>query len=283
MITDSQILIWGADTRERPWPERFRALYPQPLTAADVLLRMDEAGVDTAVLVTPAWEFGKNDITVTAARAHPDRFTVVASIDPRADAAEQVRSLRADPVIRGLRLNLNMPALREMLKDGRVDRMADAAEEESFPTMVFAPAEPAALARMAAAHPGLRMMIDHANLDSAEAPRHMEESLQRILPLSRYPNVTVKVSAFPCFTGETYPFPRAMAALARVVSEFGAARCHWGSDLHRLPCPYADWTRTVVEAEEFTEEEKAEIMGQSIRRALGWSPPAAEMSSQTIL
>src|ERR1700704_1218253 len=82
MIVDSQVHIWAADTPERPWPpgQAARAHQPTPLTAEDVLEKMDAAGVARAILVPPSWEGDRNDVVLAAAHRYPERFAVMGRI-----------------------------------------------------------------------------------------------------------------------------------------------------------------------------------------------------------
>ena len=49
-ITDAQVHIWPADTPERPWPEYGKGYaHGDELLADEMLVKMDEAGVDRAV------------------------------------------------------------------------------------------------------------------------------------------------------------------------------------------------------------------------------------------
>jgi len=70
MIVDSQVHIWGADTPERPWPpgQAAHAHQPVPLTAEDLLQKMDAAGVSRAVLVPPSWEGDRNEVALREPR-----------------------------------------------------------------------------------------------------------------------------------------------------------------------------------------------------------------------
>jgi L-fuconolactonase len=76
-IVDSQVHIWGANTPERPWPARAHSHGAIPLGADQLLRRMNEAGVERAILVPPSWEGDRNDLAVAAAQLHPDRFAVM--------------------------------------------------------------------------------------------------------------------------------------------------------------------------------------------------------------
>src|SRR5439155_1130095 len=85
---DAQVHIWGADTRDRPWPpgRAHQAQKPYPVTRDLVLAGMKEAGVDRAVLVPPSWEGDRNDLALEAARLYPDRFAVMGRLAIKASA-----------------------------------------------------------------------------------------------------------------------------------------------------------------------------------------------------
>ena len=78
-IVDDQVHVWANHTKERPWPADGlgREHGPVPLTADALLVRMDNAGVDRAVLAPPSCEGDRNDLALIAARKHPDRFAVM--------------------------------------------------------------------------------------------------------------------------------------------------------------------------------------------------------------
>src|SRR5258708_8483590 len=79
LVVDAQVHIWGADTKERPWPpgHAHRAHRPLPFSKDDLLAEMAAAGVDRAVIVPPSWEGDRNDLALAAAAAHPDKFAVM--------------------------------------------------------------------------------------------------------------------------------------------------------------------------------------------------------------
>src|SRR3989442_12274244 len=94
LIVDAQVHIWGADTRDRPWPpgRAHQAQKPYPVTRDLVLAGMKEAGVDRAVLVPPSWEGDRNDLALQAARLYPGRFALMGR---RALGTPQSRAPRA--------------------------------------------------------------------------------------------------------------------------------------------------------------------------------------------
>jgi predicted TIM-barrel fold metal-dependent hydrolase len=142
LIVDSQVHIWAAHTPQRPWPAADPNLpaahKPQPITANDLLREMDAAGVDRAVLISPVFEGARNDVVITAARAHPDRFTVMGRFDPDAPGARDiVESWRDEPAVRGVRFTFHRPHQRPWLVEGQLDWLWAHAERHNLPAMLL--------------------------------------------------------------------------------------------------------------------------------------------------
>src|SRR5260370_24703018 len=65
----------------------------RPVTTEQMIAAMDEAGVDKSAIVQASTCYGHdNSYVADAVAAHPDRFTVVFSVDvPAPDAPERMR------------------------------------------------------------------------------------------------------------------------------------------------------------------------------------------------
>src|SRR5947208_13670682 len=93
--------------------------------------------------------------------------------------------------------------------------------------MVHAPERLAEIGVIAAHHPGLTLIIDHMGFARATIDAQTKDAAARICALARHPNVSVKVSALPCFSTEPYPFRNLREPLARVIDAFGPRRAFW--------------------------------------------------------
>src|ERR1700730_11361925 len=84
MIIDAQVHVYERDHPGRPW--RGRLPGPAEVTGDDMVAALDAAGVDGALLVSP-WTMYRFDAshTIEVRSAHPDRFAMVAPIDPRGE------------------------------------------------------------------------------------------------------------------------------------------------------------------------------------------------------
>lgn len=271
---DSQIHIWAEDTPERPWPEFGigHAHTDEPLTADSLLPQMDAAGVDRAVLVPPSWEGDRNDLAIAAARAHPDRFAVMARIDLEdPDSPARLPDLISEPGVLGLRLTFHRPHMKRWLPDGVADWVWVAAEKMGFPIMVLPREQIGLIGDVADRHPDLRLVIDHMGLDSGAPKETVFDALEGLYPLAARPNIAVKLSSLPSYAHEPYPYPRVHEHAKRIIETFGPARSFWGTDLSRLPCSYEQAISLFTE--EFTflsDTDKELIMGMAVCDWLGW-------------
>lgn len=273
-IVDSQVHIWGADTPERPWPpgRAQDAQKPYPISKEALLFQMDLAGVRRVVIVPPSWEGDRNDIGLDAARTYPDRFAVMGRLalqDPTS------RGLLADwteqPGMLGMRFTFHNEYYRHFLTDGTADWLWAAAEEAGIPLMVLMPGALDQLDRIAGAHPGLMLVIDHVGLDVRGKGARVFEDLPAVCALAKHPNVSVKASGMPSLSTEPYPFRDLHPHIRTLVEAFGPQRTFWGTDLTRMPCTYYECITLFTEHLSWLQGEDLEwVMGRGICDWLGW-------------
>ena len=276
-IVDAQVHIWGPNTPERPWPARHPPHRPVPLGKDELLREMDAAGIARAVVVPPSWEGERNDLALSAAREHPDRFAVMGRLDAEADGArDAIARWRERPGMLGLRFTFHRPNLMAPLTEGRIDWLWAEAERAGVPIMVLVSHSMVHLIdRIAERHQGLKLVMDHLALTGGKDEEAFS-GLASLLAIARRPNVAVKASALPCFTHDAYPYRRLHPYLRRVYDAFGPRRMFWGTDLSRLPCSYREGiTMFTEEIPWLTEEDRAWIMGRGVCEWLGWPLPSA--------
>jgi L-fuconolactonase len=273
MIVDSQVHIWGANTPERPWRAAAHAQRDTPVTAEEVLGWMDAGGIDRAIIVPPSWEGDRNDLATAAARKHPGRFAVMGRVDPDSPGlAERLEGWRGEPGMLGLRLALHTPALRQPFVEGRYDWMWEESQRLGLPIMVLIHHPYMHMIdAIAAAHPRLRLVIDHLGLVNGEKDAVAFRDLDNLLALGKRDNVAVKSSALPCYTGEDYPYPGLQPYLRRVYDAFGARRMFWGTDQSRSPIGYREGVELFTKHTPFLREPDLEwVMGRGVCEWLDW-------------
>jgi predicted TIM-barrel fold metal-dependent hydrolase len=267
--------IWAPDTPERPWvlgPER--AHLPVPLDAQTVISMMDEAGVDRAILVPPSLDGDRNDLCLKAARDYPDRFAVMGRLHLDHPAApSRLEAMKGEPGLLGVRLTFHRDNDRPLLTNGKADWFWPAAEALGLPVMVHAPARLAQIGAIAERHPGLKLIVDHMGFARETMDEEAHAGAARILALAKHPNVSIKVSALPCYSTKPYPFRSLHEPLKRIIEGFGAHRAFWGSDLSRIlqHCTYRQAVTMFTEEMDFLSAHDLEwIMGRGLCETLGW-------------
>jgi len=169
---------------------------------------------------------------------------------------EWLLSLADDPLVLGivgwgdlrgsLRSHPKLKGLRPMVQDLAADWYDDPAIEAALMAMadrglvldaLVRPRHLAALRRLAARHPALQIVIDHAAKPDAGDLAGWEGAMRAI---AERPNVACKVSGLVTEPGLT---PRLDEVAAIVIDAFGMDRLIWGSDwpVLTLAEDYAAW------------------------------------------
>jgi predicted TIM-barrel fold metal-dependent hydrolase len=172
----------------------------------------------------------------------------------------------------GMRFTFHSERYRHLLTDGSADWLWPAAERHGVPLMVLAPGSLDAIGRIAARHPGLKLVIDHAGLHIHEKAPKVLEDLPAVCALAKYPNVAVKASGLPALSAERYPFRDVHEAVRRLHDAFGPRRTFWGTDLTRMPCTYRECIDLFThELGWLRGEDLAWVMGRGVCEWLGWA------------
>jgi L-fuconolactonase len=260
-----------------------RAHLPAPLGHEDLLVLMDRAGVDCAILIPPSLDGDRNDLCLAAAQQQPGRFAVMGRLllgHPSAPA--RLAEMKNQRGMLGVRLTFHRDDDRPFLTNGVADWFWPAAERMRFPVMVHAPERLREIAAIAARHPDLKIIIDHMGFARETMDEHAMAGAQRVCELARYSNVFVKVSALPCYSTQSYPFRNLHDSVKRVIEGFGARRSFWGSDFSRLPrsCSYRQAVTMFTEEVDFLSADELEwVMGRGVLACLNWQPQMRQSRS----
>jgi predicted TIM-barrel fold metal-dependent hydrolase len=205
----------------------------RPVTFAQLVAAMDEAGVQKAAIVQASTCYGHdNSYVADAVATYPERFTGVFSIDVLApDAPEHMRYWRGK-ALTGLRLftfGSTMSEQANWLDDPKSYPAWACASELglSICLQMSAKAIPQAIG-MAERFPNVRIILDHCARPVLEdgPPYNAAASL---FGLARYQNLYLKLTPrifAESRRGQATPdtfFPR-------LITEFGASRLAWGSN-----------------------------------------------------
>jgi predicted TIM-barrel fold metal-dependent hydrolase len=281
LVVDSQVHVWPADRPERRLDEGYRSR--PPYTYGTLLAAMDDAGVDATILVPPSFDGDRNDYALEAASRHPDRFAVMGRVALQSGATGAALSRwKQQPGMLGVRLTFHRDTDRPWLTDGTADWFWPEAERHGIPVMVHAPERIATVQAIAARHPGLTVIYDHMGFARETTDDRAMARVQELLPLAKLPNVSVKVSALPCYSTEPYPFRNLREPLRTVIDAFGPRRSFWGSDITRVPpsCAYRQAVTHFTEELDFLSDDDLEwIMGKGLATCLNWPPQSDNLGT----
>jgi predicted TIM-barrel fold metal-dependent hydrolase len=221
--------------------------------------------------VPPSWEGERNDLALDAARTYPDRFAVMGRLNLQ---SPESRALLADwkkqPGMLGMRFTFHNQHNRPFLTDGSADWLWPAAEKAGIPLMVLVPSALEHLDRIATAHPGLKLVIDHVGLDRRTGDK-MWDDLPKVCALARHPNVALKLSGMPSLSKERYPFRDLHQHIRTLVDAWGPRRTFWGTDLTRMPCSYYECITLFTEHLPWLRGDDLDwVMGRGVCEWLGW-------------
>jgi len=269
-IIDAQIHTWGVGL-----PSNLSHRQVTHFTPEEAIALMDEGGVDAAIIHPPHWDPNSTEMAFQACRDYPGRFAILGSLPlDEAESTPLIATWRDQPGMLGLRYVFLQDPEKQRLHDGELEWMWDAAEAAGVPVSCLATDSLTVLGEVARRHPGLRLTIDHlggrgglTTLKDHEAMTHMPE----LLKLAALPNVAVKATGAPGYSGEAYPFPIMQSYLKQIFDAFGPSRMFWGTDITKMPCSWRECVEMFThELNWLNDDDKRLIMGEAICQWWGW-------------
>jgi predicted TIM-barrel fold metal-dependent hydrolase len=272
LIIDSQIHLW--DGGQAP-PHHRQA----PYLAEEAVADMTAAGVDAAINHPPGWDADSNRYAIEAAQRFPERFATLGWLKlDRPEAPDLVRRWRSQPGMIGLRFLCVAPDERSWPTDGTMEWLWPLAEELGLPIAVCGPTLVPHVPRWAEQYPNLKLTVDHFGLVGLTPSGGLIQA-DGLLPWSRFPNVSVKLTGAPDYASDEYPFRSMHDTIHALYDAYGPERLFWGTDITRLKCTWRECvTMFTEELPWLPETDKALIMGQSFSRWFNWTPPPAQAS-----
>jgi len=266
LIVDSQVHLWSGG---KPAAHHRQTA---SFSKDELLAGMAAAGVDRAVIVPPSWDSDGHSVAIEAARAHPDRFAIMARIaidDP--ESRTLVDAWKSQVGMLGFRQMFSTPETIRWLEDGTADWWWAAAERAKLPVMMLPRGSLHLVSGIAERYPELRLVIDHMAVPQGPMDAAAFEHLPQLLALARHPNVAVKASGLPGYTTDPYPFRNLHEPIRRAFDAFGPRRLFWGTDLTRMPCSYRQCVTLFTEALPWLAGTDLElVMGRAVCEWIGW-------------
>ena len=223
-----------------------------------------------------SWPGDRNDYGLEAVKRYPTRFRVMGRIplqDPK--SADLLPKWKEQPGMLGVRVTFNNAQTIPWLTEGTANWFWPAAEKAGLPVMFFAPGRVSMFARIAERHSQLVLIIDHMGLTAAMAKDNsIAAAVDQAVALAKYANVSIKMSASPALSLESYPFRDVTPHIRRLFDAYGPRRCYWGTDMTNsfAKATYRQRITHFTEELDFlSEDDKDWIMGRAILARLKWA------------
>lgn len=232
----------------------------RPVSAAQMIAAMDEAGIERSVLVQASTCYGfDNRYVADSVAAHPSRFSGVFSVDVlAADAPERIRYWKDKGLI-GLRVFVAGHTTQQdvRLDDPRSFPAWECAQQLALPVCVQARAAGLPqLEAMLQRFPSVKVALDHMARPALDNSAARPEQL---LELRKYTNLYLKLT-----THNVHDLTPEF--LARVVQHFGAERVAWGSNYPAAEGRLKDLLKDAREAlSRLTEREREQIFARTAK------------------
>ncbi len=168
-IIDSQVHAYERNHPARPWAGFLHG--PDEATGDQMVAAMDAVGVDGAILVSP-YAMYRHDASyaLEVHKRHPGRFGLVKPVNPADPAVtETIAAWKATPGAVGIRILLNQDVSPDA-DDPGIARVLTAAGQQGLPVNLLCWGRLDQARRMAAGHPGTRIVIDHLGLQQPFEP-----------------------------------------------------------------------------------------------------------------
>ena len=277
-IIDAQVHAYERDRPGRPWAGTLAG--PPEVTGSDMVAAMDAVGVDGAVLVSP-YSMYRYDASyaLDVHAAHPGRFCLVKPVDPEdPGVAETVADWAGVEGAVAVRIMLAYGVSTDPDHAG-VSRILHAAAASGLPVNLLCWGLLDQALELARTHPGTRIVIDHLGLRQPfepPAPPEPFADLPALLALAACENVVVKITGACTLSHGPYPYDDIWDPLCRIFERFGIDRCLWGTDWTRAVnlLDYGQGVEPFRRTDRLTDSERAALMGGTLQRVYGWSPPA---------
>ena len=276
MIVDAQVHAYEANTPARPWVHPLPDLEVPEITGDQMVAAMDAVGVDGAILVSP-WLQYRTDTSYAESvfDAHPDRFRLVAPIDPFVEGvAARVAEWVVTPGARGMRLFVlrgkpfapDLPGVRATV---------EGATRADMPVNVHCWGFLPVLGELADAYPDAQLLLDHVGLEQPHfppAPPDALAGLDDVLALARHPNVAIKLTGICTYARRPFPYDDLWEPVARIIDAYGIERCLWGTDWQRST-PLLSYEQGVAAFRDhwpLSTAEKDALLGGNTARLYRW-------------
>ena len=228
---DAHVHVWTPDTARYPLAAGFtkQEMQPPSFRPAELFGHCRPVGVKRITLIQMSYYGTDNSYMLDMMQEHPGVFSGVAVIDEEANPAAEMKRL-AKQGVRGFRIRPGQQTPDQWLKSRGMQTMwrCGADERLAMCHLIDPPYLPT-VDRMCGQFRETPVVIDHfARLGIDGQIRATD--LDQLCRLARFPQVTVKVSAYYALGKKAPPYHDLGPMIQRLINEFGVERLMWASD-----------------------------------------------------
>lgn len=223
---DAHVHVWKKDPRF-PWAAGAKP--PDKDASAEMLLGLMKAnGVAKTVIIQVIYYRWDNRYLASVLKAYPHYFRGVARVNPEDPAApDHLSKLTEEDGFHGVRISPGADASGDWIRGPLMPPLWKRCQELKVPMTVLIPVTRAPdVALLVEKFPELTVVVDHM----ADSPLKQPAELEKLLALSRYPRLYVKISHSWSLSAEKYPYPDSQEQIKRLYDTFGPKRLMAGTD-----------------------------------------------------
>ena len=276
-VIHAQVHAYEHNHPGRPWHAVLTG--PSEVTGDQMVVAMDAAGVDGAILVSPFTMYRYDaSYALEVRKRHSGRFALIKPVDPADPAvAEVIADWKRAPGAVGIRMLLVRGGLSEDPADPGLNGVLATAARLSLPVNLHIAGRFDQGLELIRCNPDTQIIIDHLGLVQPHEPPVPVEpwvELPKVLILANQRNVAIKISGACTLSREPFPFRDIWDPVCRVIDAFGIDRCMWGTDWTRAVkfLTYPQGVDAFRATDRISQSDKAKLMGSTLTRIYGWSP-----------
>ncbi|KAL7094032.1 hypothetical protein ACP275_11G075900 [Erythranthe tilingii] len=275
-VIDSHLHVWASPQQAAKEYPYFPGQEPTLPGHVDFLLEcMREAGVDGALIVQPINHKFDHSYVTSVLKKYPSKFLGCCLANPAEDGTgiKHLQDLVSKDGYRAVRFNPYLwPSGQLMTNEVGKAMFAKAGElgvPVGFMCMKGLDLHLSEIEQLCTEFPSTVVILDHLGFCKPPTNYEEEKIFSKLLHLSRFPQVYVKLSALFRVSRNPYPYEDLSDVLSKIVSSYGANRVMWGSDFPFVvpECGYKEAKEAVtklIEQVELSSSEKEWIMGRTV-------------------
>ena len=274
-IIDCQVHAYEKNTPQRPWSGHLQG--PDSVSGESMVEAMAEVGVDGALLVSPfsLYEYDAS-YAMEVFKNHSGHFGLIKPFNPDSPSIhDDIESWVENPGVVGARIMLNKFSYRP--DHAGLNQILSSASSKGIPVNMLCSGSLDIFGVLAERNPNTRMVIDHLGLEQPHLPPVPDEpfkDLDKVVQLSKYDNVAIKISGACTLSHQSYPYLDIWPSVEKIINAFGLERCMWGTDWTRAVdlLTYREGVEAFRTTDIFTDSERCQLMGGTLQNIYNWAP-----------